>query len=137
MPPERLATSQPLAQFFLERACAQASRTVDALFGRCLCRHADQPVGRQCQQLQNVVFRAVTMGEGTLINVDELELARGDAAGAGWRGCGDDAGGKAVAEFEKRLLQRLYREFRAVASPGGWAPSHSAIASRLRRYGIG
>jgi TyrR family helix-turn-helix protein len=44
---------------------------------------------------------------------------------------------QAVADFEKNLLKRLYREFpssRRLAKRLG--TSHSAIANRLRRYGI-
>ena len=45
---------------------------------------------------------------------------------------------EAVAAYEKALLQRLYPQFpssRKLAERLG--ASHSAIAARLRRYGIG
>lgn len=135
---ERPGDILPLAQFFLERACAQASRPLMRFSAAACAAMLTNPWVGNVRQLQNVVFRAVTMGEGTLINVDELELARVAMPQA------PDGEGAvttleaAVAEFEKRLLQRLYREFpssRRLARRLG--TSHSAIASRLRRYGIG
>ena len=89
------------------------------------------------RQLQNVIFRAVTMTEGNVINVGDLELAQ--EATPGLLGEAGDVASleQAVADFEKALLQRLYREFpssRRLAKRLN--TSHSAIANRLRRYGI-
>jgi transcriptional regulator of aroF, aroG, tyrA and aromatic amino acid transport len=78
------------------------------------------------------------MSERAVIDVDDLELARAT------RPAEDGALGEvttleqAVGDFEKTLLQRLYRDFpssRRLARRLG--ASHSAIAARLRRYGIG
>ena len=73
-----------------------------------------------------------------MIDVDDLELA-GAAAGAqpstsATVGTLDEA----VAAYEKALLQQLYPLFpstRKLAERLG--ASHSAIAHRLRKYGIG
>jgi transcriptional regulator of aroF, aroG, tyrA and aromatic amino acid transport len=88
------------------------------------------------RQLQNVIFRAVTMTERNIIQVEDLELAQVTTPAAG---DGTEVGSldEAVAEFEKNLLQRLYREHpssRRLARRLG--TSHTAIANRLRRYGI-
>ena len=89
------------------------------------------------RQLQNVIFRAVTMTERNIIQVEDLELAQ--VATPATPGDGAEVGSldEAVAEFEKNLLQRLYREHpssRRLARRLG--TSHTAIANRLRRYGI-
>ena len=134
---ERPGDILPLAQFFLGRACAQASRAPMRLSqAACAAMLANPWVGN-IRQLQNVIFRAVTMTEGNIINVGDLELAQ-EATPSLPGEAGDVASlEQAVADFEKTLLQRLYREFpssRRLAKRLN--TSHSAIAKRLRRYGI-
>ena len=134
---ERPGDILPLAQFFLGRACAQASRAPMRLSqAACAAMLANPWVGN-IRQLQNVIFRAVTMTEGNIINVGDLELAQ-EATPSVPGETGDVASlEQAVADFEKTLLQRLYREFpssRRLAKRLN--TSHSAIAKRLRRYGI-
>jgi len=134
---ERPGDILPLAQFFLSRACAQASRPVMRLSQTACAAMLSNPWVGNVRQLQNVIFRAVTMTERTIINVDDLELAQ--VATPAMPGDSTDVASldQAVADFEKGLLQRLYREFpssRRLAKRLG--TSHSAIAQRLRRYGI-
>jgi TyrR family helix-turn-helix protein len=134
---ERPGDILPLAQFFLGRACAQASRPLMRLAQTaCAAMLTNLWVGN-IRQLQNVIFRAVTMAERNIINVEDLELAQ-EATPALPGETGDVASlDQAVADFEKNLMQRLYREFpssRRLAKRLG--ASHSAIANRLRRYGI-
>ena len=126
----------PLAQFFLSRACAQASRPPMRFSPAACAAMLTNPWVGNVRQLQNVVFRAVTMTDGKVINVDDLELARATTPAAADGGEVDTLE-QAVADFEKGLLTRLYREFpssRRLAKRLG--TSHSAIANRLRRYGI-
>jgi TyrR family helix-turn-helix protein len=78
------------------------------------------------------------MSERPFIDIGDLELAR--AASPSEPGFAGQVGtlAQAMAEFEKSLLLRLHREFpstRRLAKRLG--SSHSAIAARLRRYGIG
>jgi transcriptional regulator of aroF, aroG, tyrA and aromatic amino acid transport len=134
---ERPGDILPLAHFFLSRACAQASRPVMRLSQTACAAMLSNPWVGNVRQLQNVIFRAVTMTERTIINVDDLELAQ--VATPAMPGDSTEVASldQAVADFEKGLLQRLYREFpssRRLAKRLG--TSHSAIATRLRRYGI-
>lgn len=90
------------------------------------------------RQLQNAVFRAVTMSERSVLDAEDLELADSPAAPDGEPLDEIDTLGGAVARFEADLLRRLYPRFpssRQLAARLG--ASHSAIAARLRRYGIG
>ncbi len=134
---ERPGDILPLAQFFLGRACAQAARPLMRLSQAACAAMLTNPWVGNIRQLQNVIFRAVTMTERNVINVEDLELAQ-EATPALPGETGDVANlDQAVADFEKNLLQRLYREFpssRRLAKRLG--TSHSAIANRLRRYGI-
>jgi len=139
MPPlrERPGDILPLAQLFLARACAQTGRKPMRLSAAARTALLASAWIGNVRELQNVVFRAVTMAEGTMINADDLELARA-ASPAGQDGREVASLDEAVAEFEKSLLQRLYKDFpssRRLAKRLG--TSHSAIAMRLRRYGIG
>ncbi|NMF98157.1 sigma 54-interacting transcriptional regulator [Aromatoleum toluolicum] len=139
MPPlrERPGDILPLAQFFLARACAQAARPLMRLSSAACAALLASPWPGNVRQLQNVIFRAVTMSERLVIGADELELAQA-ANPAGRDMTGEVATlEQAVADFEKNLLQRLYGDFpstRRLAKRLG--ASHSAIATRLRRYGI-
>ena len=140
LPPlrDRASDIVPLAEFFLARACAQTGRPKARLSQAARTALLGNPWPGNVRQLQNVIFRAATMGEAAVIDVDDLELA-GAAAGAqpptsATVGTLDEA----VAACEKALLQQLYPQFpstRRLAERLG--ASHSAIAQRLRKYGIG
>jgi TyrR family helix-turn-helix protein len=139
MPPlrDRPADIIPLAQRFLATACAQTERSNMRLSAAARNALSSNPWIGNVRELQNVIFRAVTMAERNLIDAGDLELAR--AAGSSTDnpneiGTLDDA----LAEFESNLLRKLYRDFpstRRLARRLG--ASHTAIASRLRRYNIG
>jgi TyrR family helix-turn-helix protein len=142
---ERGADIVPLAELFLERACAQTGRPKARLSDAAAAALRTNPWPGNVRQLQNVIFRAATMSEAAVIDVDDLELAGASArparpGGAAANATGDDVGtlDDAVSAFERALLQRLYPQFpstRRLADRLG--ASHSAIAQRLRRYGIG
>lgn len=135
---ERPGDILPLAQLFLARACAQAGRPAMRLSqDACTALLANAWAGN-IRQLQNVIFRAVTMAERTIITADDLELAQSDHAPASSAVERIDTLEGAIADFERALLQRLYLEFpstRRLAKRLG--TSHTAIAARLKRYGIG
>ena len=89
------------------------------------------------RQLQNVVFRAVTLSDAAVIDVPELELAGADVSVADAPQAAVGSLAAAVSAFERELLQRLLPEYpstRKLAERLG--TSHSAIAARLRRYGL-
>jgi len=140
VPPLRERTEDivPLAEVFLARACAQTGRPTARLSQAACAALLANPWPGNVRQLQNVIFRAVTMSEAVVIDLDDLELA--DAA-AGRRGAAAEEVAsldEALAAYERTLLQRLYPQFpstRKLAERLG--ASHSAIAQRLRKYGIG
>jgi TyrR family helix-turn-helix protein len=127
-----------LAQSILTKACAQARRAPMRLTAAASAALLNNSWMGNVRQLQNVIFRAVTMSERPFIDIGDLELASAvspsDPSFVGQV----DTLAQAMAEFEKALLLRLHREFpstRKLAKRLG--SSHSAIAARLRRYGIG
>ena len=119
LPPLRERTQDilPLANVFVDRACAQIGRPRARLSKSAAEAPLDNPRLGNVRQLQNVVFRAVTMTEAPLIEAQDLELA--------------------VAQFERALLARLYPHYPSTRKLAErLQTSHSAVAARLRKYGI-
>ena len=147
VPPLRERTEDilPLAQVFLERACAQIGRPRPRIGAAAAAALLAHPWTGNVRQLQNVVFRAVTLSEAPVIEPADLEFVGSAPAPAVDAvtiaapaieeiGSLDDA----VAGFEKALLQRLYREHPSTRKLAErLRTSHSAIAVRLRKYGVG
>jgi len=131
-----------LAQHFIARACAQAGRPSCRLTAQAIARLSASPWPGNVRQLENVIFRAVTMSDGAFLDAADLDLASsgvGDAAigtesaAGGLGGSWDDA----VARFERDLLTRLYPLYpssRKLAAQ--LQTSHTTIANKLRKYGI-
>lgn len=127
----------PLAQVFLDRACAQTGRQTARFSATAQAALAAETWTGNVRQLQNVIFRAATLTDRPVIDVQDLELK--PAGGPGQAETGEvESLEAAVDGFEKALLERLYPEHpstRKLAERLGC--SHSAIAARLRRHGIG
>ncbi|WP_296217023.1 sigma-54-dependent transcriptional regulator [Pseudomonas sp. UBA2684] len=125
-----------LARHFMQQACAQIQRppcrltpdTYPALLGNRWPGNV--------RQLQNVIFRAAAISESNLVQIDDLDIAGTAVAPQQLDG---EIGSleAAVAGFEKDLLEKLYANHpssRQLAAR--LQTSHSAIAMRLRKYGI-
>ena len=145
VPPLRERTEDilPLAQVFLERACAQIGRPRPRIGAAAAAALLAHPWTGNVRQLQNVVFRAVTLSEAPVIEPADLEFVGSTPAPAADTRTApavDEVGSleEAVAGFEKALLQRLYRDHPSTRKLAErLQTSHSAIAVRLRKYGIG
>jgi transcriptional regulator of aroF, aroG, tyrA and aromatic amino acid transport len=90
------------------------------------------------RQLENVLFQAVSLCEGEVIEAQHLRLI-GEVRDEGLDSI-DLAGslGDIHDEVERRVLARLYPEFpssRLLAKRLG--VSHTTIANKLKRHGIG
>jgi len=126
-----------LARSFMQQACTQIQRPI------CRLAPATYPalLGNRwpgnVRQLQNVIFRAAAICEGSLVDIGDLDIA--GTAVARHTGDGEvDSLEQAVGDFEKALLEKLYASFpstRQLATR--LQTSHTAIAHRLRKYGIG
>jgi transcriptional regulator of aroF, aroG, tyrA and aromatic amino acid transport len=139
LPPLRERTQDilPLAQVFVDRACAQTGRPRARLSKSASMALLENPWPGNVRQLQNVIFRAVTMTEAPVIEAENLELAVANSAVES--DALEDVASldEAVARFERALLTRLFPQYpssRKLAER--LQTSHSAIATRLRKYGI-
>ncbi|WP_372396058.1 sigma 54-interacting transcriptional regulator [Azospirillum sp. HJ39] len=130
-----------LARHFIARAAAQARRPPGRLTPAASAALLANRWPGNVRQLENVIFRAVTMSDGGTLDAADLELAgAGMPAAEGpadqaenWADSWEDA----VAGFERTLLRRLYPRFpssRKLAAR--LATSHTMIANKLRKYGI-
>jgi transcriptional regulator of aroF, aroG, tyrA and aromatic amino acid transport len=140
LPPLRERTQDilPLANVFVDRACAQIGRPRAGLSKSAAAALVDNPWLGNVRQLQNVVFRAVTMTEAPVIEAQDLELAV--AGSAPDTAPIEDVASldEAVAQFERALLARLYPHYPSTRKLAErLQTSHSAVATRLRKYGIG
>jgi len=124
-----------MANHFMQQACAQiqrpACRLAPSTFGALLGNRWPGNV----RQLQNVIFRAAAICENPFVDIDDLDIARTavERQNDGEVGSLEEA----VGDFEKNLLEQLYRSYpssRLLAAR--LQTSHSAIAIRLRKYGI-
>jgi TyrR family helix-turn-helix protein len=130
-----------LARHFIERACAQARKPVCRLNAAASGALLANAWPGNVRQLQNVVFRAVTMTDALTIDAADLDLAENSimTEESAVPEVGDhDDWESAVARFERALLERLYAEYpssRKLAQR--LKTSHSMVATKLRKYGIG
>ncbi len=126
-----------LARHFIARACAQARRPPCRLTGAAGAALLANRWPGNVRQLENVIFRAVTMSDGAFLDAADLELA-----GAGM--LPPDEGAEeaesweaAVDGFERSLLRRLYPRFPSSRKLAARLDtSHTMIANKLRKHGI-
>jgi transcriptional regulator of aroF, aroG, tyrA and aromatic amino acid transport len=125
-----------LARHFMQQACAQIQRLPCRLTPDTYPALLSNRWPGNVRQLQNVIFRAAAICESNLVQIDDLDIA-GTAVAAQQADGEVSSLDAAVAEFEKALLAKLYPSHpstRQLASR--LHTSHSAIAMRLRKYGI-
>jgi transcriptional regulator of aroF, aroG, tyrA and aromatic amino acid transport len=128
-----------LARHFIERACAQAQKPICRLSAEACAALVENHWRGNVRQLQNVVFRAITMSDKRVLDAADLDLAEGsimtaEAAGSSHDGQDWDS---SIESFERAFLERLYPQYpssRKLAAR--LKTSHSMIANKLRKYGI-
>lgn len=126
-----------LARHFIERACAQAQKPIRRLNAAASAALLANSWPGNVRQLQNVVFRAVTMSDAHIIDAADLDLAENSIMINAAEQFPVDDWEKAIAWFERTLLERLYPQFpssRKLAMR--LKTSHSMIANKLRKHRI-
>jgi transcriptional regulator of aroF, aroG, tyrA and aromatic amino acid transport len=124
-----------LARYFMQQACAQIQRPVCRLAPGTYPALLDNRWPGNVRQLQNVIFRAAAICESSLVDIGDLDIAGTSVARQG--DVEVESLEQAVENFEKHLLESLYANYpstRQLASR--LQTSHTAIAHRLRKYGI-
>ena len=124
-----------LARTFMQQACTQIQRPVCRLAPGTYPALLGNPWPGNVRQLQNVIFRAAAICESTLVDIGDLDIAGTSVARQSDSEI--ETLEEAVESFEKALLTKLYVSYpstRQLASR--LQTSHTAIAHRLRKYGI-
>ena len=124
-----------LARTFMQQACTQIQRPVCRLAPGTYPALLSNPWPGNVRQLQNVIFRAAAICESTLVDIGDLDIAGTSVARQSDSEI--ETLEEAVETFEKALLAKLYVSYpstRQLASR--LQTSHTAIAHRLRKYGI-
>ncbi|MBV6824922.1 sigma-54-dependent transcriptional regulator [Pseudomonas sp. PD9R] len=124
-----------LARYFMQQACAQIQRPACRLAPGTYPALLGNRWPGNVRQLQNVIFRAAAICESSLVDIGDLDIAGTSVARQSDHDV--DSLEQAMEAFEKTLLEKLYVSYpstRQLASR--LQTSHTAIAHRLRKYGI-
>ncbi|WP_018691017.1 transcriptional regulator TyrR [Algicola sagamiensis] len=127
----------PLAKQFTQRFSLQMGRNVPAMSKVCIEFMEHYPWPGNVRQLENALYRAVTLLEGDTLEKAHLELPSYTSDFGYLEEEFDGTLEEAVKQFESDLLRKLYPAYpssRQLAKKLGL--SHTAIANKLREYGI-
>ena len=127
----------PLAETFLKQQSLKLGRKVPKLTKSCVDYIQAYPWFGNVRQLENVLYRAVSLLEGNELSKEHIQIPSSanemSFVTENFEGSLDEE----VKRFEKSILQRLYPSYpssRLLAKKLGL--SHTAIANKLRDYGI-
>ncbi len=136
---ERKSDINLLADHFMVQSCQRLSRSM--MF---MTRAAREALQRyqwpgNVRQLENVLFRSISMAEGDTLNVGDIHLPDTERLHENVAvDLEEESLEEAVKKFEATILRRLYPSYpstRQLAKKLGL--SHTAVANKLREYGIG
>jgi transcriptional regulator of aroF, aroG, tyrA and aromatic amino acid transport len=138
LPPlrERKQDVIPLALHFIHQFARQMGSIVPGIDSQCEAHIKDYAWPGNVRQLENALFRAVTLLDGDKITLQSLQLpthTKTRVIEAEITGTLDDA----VKQYEAGILRELFPSFpssRQLAKRLGL--SHTAVANKLREYGI-
>jgi TyrR family helix-turn-helix protein len=126
-----------LARHFIERACTQAQKPVCRLNAAACAALVSNRWPGNVRQLQNIVFRAITMTDSRVLDAADLDWAEDSITADESQLVVGESWEAAVSSFERALLEKLYMQYpssRKLAAR--LETSHSMIATKLRKYGI-
>jgi transcriptional regulator of aroF, aroG, tyrA and aromatic amino acid transport len=126
-----------LARHFIERACTQAQKPVCRLNSAACNALVSNRWPGNVRQLQNVVFRAITMSDHRVLDATDLDWAEGSITADEIKAEMAQSWELSVNTFESALLEKLYPQFPSSRKLAvRLATSHSMIAAKLRKHGI-
>lgn len=134
---DRKSDIQPLAELLIKQISQQLCRIPPKMNKSCRDYLSHYPWPGNVRQLENTLYRAISLLEDNELRKEHLQLPA-YAIDGGY--AGEDVEGtleESVKKFESNLLRRLYPSYpstRQLARKLGL--SHTAIANKLREYGI-
>ncbi len=139
LPPlrERRADIEPLARHFMQRL-AETSRRFITLSDDALKLLKQQTWPGNVRELENTLYRAMSLADGEIIESSHLGLPGAEQTFAVPVSEFTGTLEQSVKEFEARLLKALYPSHPSSRQLGKrLGLSHTAVANKLREYGIG
>ena len=128
----------PLAEMFLEHYAHKLSNSVVRLSSACRAQLSEYSWPGNVRQLKNSIYRGVSMAEDAVeLGVDQLNLPSYSNVYGYYDDSFEGTLDQATKQFEANILRRLYPAHpstRLLAKKLG--VSHTAIANKLREYGI-
>ncbi|MEG3767109.1 TyrR/PhhR family helix-turn-helix DNA-binding protein, partial [Alteromonas sp. 14N.309.X.WAT.G.H12] len=134
---ERRQDILPLAESFILQHSSKLGRRPAKLSKSSVAFLQDYPWPGNVRQLQNALFRALSLLDGNEITKEDIQLPSCAPSVNFIDENFDGTLDEAVKKFERDLLKRLYPTYpstRQLAKKLGL--SHTAIANKLREYGI-
>jgi TyrR family helix-turn-helix protein len=130
-----------LARHFIQQAAVQVGRRAPSLSPAARDALLHHPWPGNVRQLQNVLFRAVTLCDQSVLGREDLDLTLPDISDGLYTMAASQeitTWDEAKAAFERETLERLYADYpssRKLAAR--LQTSHTMVANKLRKYGIG
>ncbi|MCO4320617.1 transcriptional regulator TyrR [Aliidiomarina quisquiliarum] len=141
LPPlrERKGDIELLTEHFVYKFCSALQRPMAQVSKACMKHLVQYSWPGNVRQLENTLYRAVSMLEGNTLEPGHILLPDTTPSFDPLAiDLGEESLETAVKRFESSLLKRLYPSYpstRQLAAKLGL--SHTAIANKLREYGIG
>ena len=134
---ERKQDILPLAQHFAQRYASEAGKVAPTISKNCAEYMQSYPWPGNTRQLENSVYRAISLLDSDVVEKEMLELPTYTSEFGYLEKEFEGTLDQAVKRFEAGLLRKLYPAYpssRQLAKKLGL--SHTAIANKLREYGI-
>ena len=134
---ERRADIVPLAEHFIRQHSIKLGQRPPKIAKDCVDFLQHYPWPGNVRQLENTLYRAVSLSDEEHISKAMLQLPQSAGFQEEFINNFDASLEEQVKSFEKNLLRRLYPSYpstRQLAKKLGL--SHTAIANKLREYGI-
>ena len=134
---DRKADVGPLAEHFIQKYAQQNGHAIPLLSQECLRFLQEYPWPGNVRQLENAIYRAVSLLDDSELRVEHLQLPTFTHDLGYLESDFEGSLDQAVKRFEATLLRKLYPAYpssRQLAKRLGL--SHTAVANKLRDYGI-
>ncbi|MGO3644831.1 MAG: sigma 54-interacting transcriptional regulator, partial [Pseudoalteromonas sp.] len=134
---DRKADIGPLAEHFIQKYAQQNGYAIPELSLECLTFLQDYPWPGNVRQLENAIYRAVSLLDDSELRVEHLQLPTFTHDLGYLESDFEGSLDQAIKRFEATLLRKLYPAYpssRQLAKRLGL--SHTAVANKLRDYGI-
>lgn len=134
---ERTADIVPLADLFLSQFAQELQQPKPLISGDVAQYLSQYAWPGNIRQLRNVLFRAMTQLDGPEMQVDDVQLPENESTSVISEEILDGSLDEIMKRYESGILSNLYQSYpstRKLAKRLG--VSHTAVANKLREYGI-